>query len=101
VFTNSGKSPIKNSKLNPRIRIIAVTDSPKALTQMTLLRGVNPVLTLKNFTEYGRWTDMIWDAVELAKQQDLLKPGDNTISTAGIPIVKSGGTNSIRFLQVK
>lgn len=101
IFTTTGKSPLRSSKLNPKIQILAVTDSDQAYTRMTLLRAVIPIKIDKKFTEFARWSDMITEAIQILKANSFLSSGDKIVLMAGIPVVRSGSTNSIRYLQIK
>lgn len=100
VFTSSGNTSLITSKLNPVIPIIAATDEASICRQMALYRGVYPLLMNKSFKDIMRWRDMISVAIECAKNESLLVPGDILVITAGIPIGISNGTNSIRVLTV-
>ena len=101
IFTTTGKSPLRSSKLNPKIQILAVTDNEQAYTRMTLLRAVIPIRIDKKFTEFSRWSEMITDAIQAAKELSFLRSGDKIVLLAGIPVVNSGSTNSVRYLQIK
>ena len=54
----------------------------------------------KEFSEISRWTDMINLAVKEAVRLTWLKKGDTVVVTAGIPIGRSRGINSIRIITV-
>ena len=55
----------------------------------------------KMYSEIYRWTDMINIAIEHARQLKWVDTGDIIVVTAGIPIGKSNGINSIRIVQFK
>ncbi len=99
-FTSSGNTPLIASKLNPVIPIIAPTDNQAVCRRMAFYRGVIPIMMPKLYKDIHRWTDMITMAVKEAKQLQLLHSGDKVVVTAGIPIGKSYGTNSIRIITV-
>tara|TARA_B100000427_G_scaffold326056_1_gene334013 strand:+ start:1866 stop:3326 length:1461 start_codon:yes stop_codon:yes gene_type:complete len=99
-FTSSGNTPLIASKLNSLFPILAPTDTINVCNRTTLYRGVTPMMMPKKFDDIYRWTDMINLAVKEAKVQGYLKKGDTIVVTAGIPIGKSNGINSIRILTV-
>ena len=90
-----------SSKLNPSIPIIAPTDNIEVIRRMALYRGVIPLLMKKKFTDIQSWGSMIKMALEDAKQLNLVNVGDLAIVTAGYPLGRPGGTNSIRMIEVQ
>ncbi len=99
-FTSSGSTPLFTSKLSAILPILAPTDNELVCSQMALYRGVIPIMMGTKFSKIHRWTDMIHVAVKEAKALSLLKTGDIIVVTAGIPIGKSQGTNSIRLIEI-
>ena len=67
---------------------------------MSLYRGVTPIMMPKAFADIHRWTDMIHLAVKRSKELNLLEKGDTIVVTAGIPIGRSNGINSIRIVTI-
>jgi len=100
-FTSSGNTPLIASKLDSLFPIITPTDSIEVCNRVSMYRGVRPLLMPKKFLDIGRWTDMISIAVNKAKQLKWIKKGDCIIVTAGIPIGKSNGINSIRIINIE
>lgn len=100
-FTSSGNTPRIASKMKSEIPIIAPTDNASVYTKMSLYRGVIPMMMPLAFSSIHRWTEMINFAVEEAVKQKLLKTNDIVVVTAGIPIGKSHGINSIRLVTVQ
>ena len=99
-FTSSGNTSLVASKLNSIFPIIACTDNQLVCRQLTLCRGVIPVLLPKKFKDIYRWTDMINMGIREAKARDLIDKDDRLIVTAGRPIGVSHGINSIRLVTV-
>ena len=99
-FTSSGNTPLIASKLNSLFPIIAPTDSEEVCNQLCLFRGVIPIMMPKLFSEIYRWTDMIYLAVKQSEIQGHVEKGDCVVVTAGIPIGRSNGINSIRIINV-
>jgi len=99
-FTSSGSTPLIASKTSRLFPIIAPTDNPTVLHKMSIYRGVIPMMMPVPFNDIYKWTDMINLAVEQALTVGLLSKGDVIVVTAGIPIGKSNGINSIRIITV-
>ncbi|MDC0036644.1 pyruvate kinase [bacterium] len=99
-FTSSGNTPLIAAKLNSLFPIISPTDSNEVCNLTSLYRGVTPMMMPKEFSDISRWTDMINLAVKEAVRLTWLKKGDTVIVTAGIPIGRSRGINSIRIITV-
>ena len=58
--------------------------------------GITPVLV-----EEKTNTDELFDhAVEMAKKHNLIKEGDLTVITAGVPLGISGTTNLLKVTQI-
>jgi pyruvate kinase len=100
-FTSSGTTALISSKLNPSIPIIAPTDNIYIVRKMALYRGVIPILMPKKFTDISSWGVMIQMSLEDAKSLGYVRPGDLAIITAGYPLGRPGGTNSIRMIEVQ
>lgn len=99
-FTSSGSTPLIASKTSTIFPIIAPTDSEIVLHKMSLFRGVIPMMMPMPFKDIYKWTDMINLAIEQALSLKLLSKNDIIVVTAGIPIGKSNGINSIRIVTV-
>jgi pyruvate kinase len=99
-LSRSGRTALIASKLNSVAPVIAPTDSIETCQRMALYRGVIPVLVPKKFSQIHRWRDMIKLALEQAKQYVLLKPTDEIVAIAEIPIERGIGPNSIRIIKV-
>ena len=67
---------------------------------MALFRGVIPMIMKKRFLEIDSWGTMIKMALDDAKDAGFVKKGDIAIITAGYPLGRPGGTNSIRMIEV-
>ena len=100
-FTSSGTTALISSKLNPSIPIIAPTDNIHVVRKMALYRGVIPMLMQKKFMDISSWGAMIQMSLEDAKSLNYVEKGDLAIITAGYPLGRPGGTNSIRMIEVQ
>ena len=99
-FTSSGTTPLISSKLNPSIPILAPTDNINIVRKMALYRGVIPLLMKKKFVDISSWGAMIQMSLDDAKRLNYVQIGDLAIITAGYPLGRPGGTNSIRMIEV-
>ena len=99
-FTSSGTTPLISSKLNPSIPILAPTDNINIVRKMALYRGVIPLLMKKKFVDISSWGAMIQMSLDDAKRLNYVQIGDLALITAGYPLGRPGGTNSIRMIEV-
>jgi pyruvate kinase len=100
-FTSSGNTALISSKLNPSIPILAPTDDISIVRKMALFRGVIPLLIKEKFINIQSWGSMIQMALEDAKSRNYVQTGDVAVVTAGYPLGRPGGTNSIRMIEVQ
>ena len=90
--TKTGHTARMVSKFRPVCPIIATTVSKTVCRQLTLSWGVHPVMA-----EMKQTTDELFDhAVEKALETGIVKNGDITVITAGIPVGVSGATNILK-----
>lgn len=90
--TKSGHTARMISRFRPDCPIIATTDSPKVQRQLCLSWGVLPYL-VKEATSTDEMFEM---GVEKALESGLVKNGDLTVITAGVPVGVSGTTNILK-----
>ncbi|MGA0242657.1 MAG: pyruvate kinase, partial [Candidatus Marinamargulisbacteria bacterium] len=100
-FTSSGNTALISSKLNPSIPIVAPTDNIHVVRKMALYRGVIPLLMKSPFKTIQSWGSMIQMALDDAKAANHVQVGDLAVVTAGYPLGRPGGTNSIRMIEVQ
>lgn len=80
------------SRFRPACPIIATTVSPRVQRQLSLSWGVIPYLV-----KVASTTDEMFDmGVQKALESGLVKNGDLTVITAGVPIGVSGTTNILK-----
>ncbi len=95
--TKSGNTAKMLSKFRPACPIIGVTPDCRVQRQMNLSWGVVPLIMGEKKT-----TDELLDgAIEAAVNAGLLKPGDITVITAGIPLGVAGLTNMLKVVEVR
>lgn len=90
--SESGFTARMVARYRPKATIVAVTPRPKTLRRCQLYWGVYPVLgpDAKNSDE------MVAGAISLALSTGIVKQGDLTVITAGVPAGIQGTTNMIR-----
>lgn len=90
--TRSGETARLLSKHRPLTSIIACVMGDRIYRQLALSWGVTPVIM-----PYARNTDeMVELAVKSAQEAGLVRDGDLTVITAGMPVGISGTTNMIK-----
>jgi pyruvate kinase len=96
-FTQSGSTARLVSRCRPDILILAHTPVEKTRRQLTLCRGVLPVLG----EDISSTDKMIAAAMKSALGTGLVKKGQTVVITAGVPINRPGTTNLIKAEVVK
>lgn len=95
-FSTSGFTARMVSKYRPRVDILGVTYLKRTASQMTLLWGVQPILT----SEFGGTDEMINMGFKSGVKQGKLQIGDLVVITAGLPVGRPGTTNLVLLLEV-
>lgn len=90
--TKSGRSARMVSRYRPESVIISCATTDKVCRQLNLSWGVTPIL----IKEEKEVFDLFDKAVKAAEKMELLKKGDLTVITSGVPIGFSGTTNMIK-----
>jgi pyruvate kinase len=95
VFTEGGGSARMVSRLAADVPVIgATTDLPNA-RRMGLLRGVQPLLVTRVEN-----SDAMVESVESSLQrQHALGAGDKVVMTLGLPMWRTGSTNTMKVIQ--
>jgi Pyruvate kinase len=90
--SESGFTARMVARYRPQATIVAVTPRAKTLRRCQLYWGVHPILGhgAKNSDE------MVTNAISLALSSGIVKEGDLTVITAGVPAGTQGTTNMIR-----
>ena len=95
--TTSGLTARRVSKFRPQQMIVAATPERKTYHQLSLSWGVIPVLALHQNNTDALFTH----AIDCAKQNDLVAPGDKAVITAGVPLGIEGTTNLLKVQIVQ
>ena len=94
--TKSGRTARTISKYRPACPIISGTTNSKVMYQMNLSWDVVPIMV-----EEKDNTDELFDhVVNVAREKGLVKNGDLTVITAGVPLGISGTTNLLKVQLV-
>ncbi|MCL2539062.1 MAG: pyruvate kinase, partial [Oscillospiraceae bacterium] len=91
-MTESGVTAQNISKFRPVSPIIACTPSETTYQQLSMIWGVTPLIIPK-FTDAD---SLMYDSVAAGVNAGLLREGDITVFTAGLPLGRSGSTNLLR-----
>ncbi len=95
--TKSGQTARRVSKFRPQETIIAATPKLKTFYQLALSWGVQPVLSLHQ----NNSDELFRHAIDCARQDDLISPGDTVVITAGVPLNVEGTTNLLKVQTVE
>ena len=95
--TKSGYTAKVISRFRPGCNIISLSQSESTRRQLAISWGVHPVLS----GEVDSTDRMFSLAVDVARKEGLVKPGDTVVITAGVPLGKSGTTNLIKAQVVE
>ncbi len=96
-LTTTGKSARRMSKFRPVQPIVAATPRVKTLNQLALSWGVYPVLSRVQVS----LDDLFRHAIDCAKQDDIVFPGDIVVIAAGTPVLTPGNTNILKVETVR
>ncbi len=96
-LTTTGKSARRMSKFRPIQPIVAATPRVKTLNQLALSWGVYPVLSRVQVS----LDDLFRHAIDCAKQDDIVSPGDIVVIAAGTPVLTPGNTNILKVETVR
>jgi pyruvate kinase len=91
-MTETGSTAQHISKFRPASPIIACTPSEKTYQQLSLIWGVTPVI----IPEGDDTERLMHDSTAAAMKAGVLKDGDMTVFTAGLPLGRAGSTNLLR-----
>ena len=90
-LTDRGFAARMISRYKPEQKIIALTPNEKTRNWLALSYGCVPIICKK----FGNITQVIKEAKDLALNNKLAKKGDKIVIVFGLPLGRSGGTNSL------
>ncbi|MEB3255841.1 MAG: pyruvate kinase, partial [Synechococcaceae cyanobacterium] len=91
-LTQSGSTARNVSKFRPSTPILAITSDVNVARRLQLVWGVNPLVIEQEATSNGTFNV----AMEVAREQGLLREGDLVIETAGTLAGVSGSTDLVK-----
>jgi len=97
-LTESGSTPLWMSRINSELPIFAFSNNERTLGRVTLYKGVFPIPFSKEQMESPSVTQSL---IKALKKRGVVKPGDALIRTKGDLAGASGGTNSLKVINVK
>ena len=92
VATKSGYSAKVIARFRPACSIVALCQSEWSRRQLAISWGVHPYLA----GEVDSTDRLFSQAVDVARNEGAIQPGDTVVITAGVPIGRSGTTNLIK-----
>ena len=95
-YTSSGSSALRMARERPRASILGITPRASTARRLTLVWGVQPVLS-PDVPDVDRMTQL---AVHTAKALGFAVPGQTLVIAAGVPFGTPGSTNLLRIAQV-
>ncbi len=96
-LTQSGSTALWMSRLDAGVPIYALTPEESSRRRMSLYREVHP-LTFHYRSDERE--GVLAEAEQKLVQSGLLEKGDRVVITIGDPIGKSGGTNTMKIVEV-
>src|SRR5690606_34124184 len=96
-LTQTGSTALWMSRLNGGVPIYALTPEVAARNQMTLYRGVYPLLMSQQHNDRDM---LLWEAEQVLLDQGVVTYGDLIVLTIGEPIGSTGGTNTLKIVRV-
>ncbi len=95
-YTNTGSTTLRAARERPDVRILCLTPNVNTARRMSLTWGVHPV----HGEDAHNFADMVQRAVRTARKEELAKPGERLVITAGVPFGTPGATNILRIAYV-
>lgn len=95
-YTTSGSTGMRAARERSNMPVLALTPHPKTARRLSLVWGLNCVLT----DDAKDLDDMVDRAGRIAFQQGLARVGDRIVIMAGVPLGTPGATNMLRVAFV-
>ncbi len=95
-YTSSGTTGLRAARERPRVPVVALSPVVETARRLSLVWGMHCVVT----EDASDLDDMVNRACRIAYQQNLAKPGDRVIITAGVPLGTPGATNMLRIAYI-
>ncbi|MSO69170.1 MAG: pyruvate kinase [Alphaproteobacteria bacterium] len=95
-YTSSGSTALRAARERPSVPVLALTPSRATARRLALTWGVHCVET----EDARSFTEMVEKAAKVAREQEIAKPGERIVVTAGVPFGTPGATNILRIAWV-
>jgi pyruvate kinase len=96
-YTTSGSTALRAARERPVVPILALTSKLATARRLALLWGAHCVNTA-DVRDFG---EMVAKACRTALSEELARPGDKIVITAGVPFGTPGATNVLRIAWVE
>ncbi len=95
-YTTSGATALRAARERPRAPILVLTSNLSTARRLALLWGAHCV----HARDVRSFTDMVHQAVRIARHEEFARPGERVVITAGVPFGTPGATNTLRIAWV-
>jgi pyruvate kinase len=95
-FTTTGSTTLRAARERPAVQILCLTPRLPTARRLCLCWGTHPVV----MPEVGTLQEIVDQAVDVAKRENMAKKGDKLVMTAGVPLGTPGATNVLRIVWV-
>jgi pyruvate kinase len=95
-FTSSGATALRAARERPAAPILALTPNLATARRLALLWGAHCV----HLADIKSFSDMVQKAVRTAHREDIARPGQRVVITAGVPFGTPGSTNVLRIAWI-
>jgi len=99
-YTDNGKTAGLLSKYKASVPVIAVTENLHVFQQLTLFRGVYPLLSYKSFDRIKTIEQLVEITDDILLSNKLLQKGSLVIILAGTPQSAESSTNMIKLHRI-
>jgi len=94
-YTTSGSTTLRAARERPDVPILCLTPKMATARRMALVWGVHAAFA----EDAHNFADMVQRARVMALQEELAKPDDRLVITAGVPFGTPGATNILRIAR--
>jgi pyruvate kinase len=95
-FTTTGSTTLRAARERPHAPLLCLTPRVPTARKLCLCWGTRPVV----MPEVGTLQEIVDQAIEVAKREELAKKGDKIVLTAGVPLGTPGATNVLRIAWI-
>lgn len=95
-YSTSGKTALRAARERPEAPILALTYDLQVAQALCLVWGVKAVVS----DDVSNIKEMVQTAMKVVEQEDVAKPGDTVVITAGVPFGNAGTTNVLRIAKL-